>query len=79
MQVDVGDPVADSAVTSTPPAQRDHAVTATAADRMRAKRSSSRMSHSTPSKHGDDDAGKTAVKVGEFRAIACHNRLRNNY
>lgn len=53
-------------VTSPPQTQRQRSSTANAADRMRSKRSSSRVSHSTPSKHGgDDDASKTAVKVGE--------------
>ena len=61
------DPAADSAITSPPPAaQPERSFTATAAEKMRSKRSSSRISHSTPSKHGDDDASKTAVKVGKF-------------
>lgn len=67
MQVDVDDPAAESALTSPPPAQREHSFTATAAEKMRSKRSSSRISHSTPSKHGDDDSSKTAVKVGTFQ------------
>lgn len=49
-------------VTSLPAIQRERSSTG-----MRgAKRSSSRMSTSTPSKHGgDEDASKTAVKVGK--------------
>ncbi|KAM0717254.1 hypothetical protein Q7P37_007106 [Cladosporium fusiforme] len=46
-------------VTSLPAIQRDRSSTG-----MRAKRSSSRVSTSTPSRHGgDEDASKTAVKV----------------
>ena len=45
-------------------AQRRRSMTANAADRMRAPRSSSRMSHTAPSRHSDEDASKTAVKVG---------------
>jgi hypothetical protein len=60
--------MAESAITSPSPAQRERSFTATAADRMRANRSSSRISHishSTPSKHSDEDSSKTAVKVGK--------------
>lgn len=52
-------------VSSPLPVQRQRSSTATAAEKMRSVRSSSRVSHSTPSKHGDDDSSKTAVKVGE--------------
>ncbi|GAB7325856.1 hypothetical protein MBLNU13_g09925t2 [Cladosporium sp. NU13] len=52
-----------SAVPSSSPAQRERSFTATAADRMRTKRSSSRISQRTPSKYSDDDSSKTAVKV----------------
>lgn len=79
MQVDatgsMDDPtVPEGLVSSPPPAQLRRSSTATAAEKMRSKRSSSRVSHSTPSKHGDDESSKTAVKVGKrssFSPINC--------
>jgi hypothetical protein len=65
MQPDLDEPTAESAVTSPSPAQRERSFTATASDRMRANRSSSRISHGTPSRHSDEDSSKTAVKVGK--------------
>lgn len=74
MQADATGSMDDPAVpespasgTSSAPTQRQRSLTANAAERMRSNRSSSRMSRSTPSKHGDDDPSKTAVKVGRSR------------
>lgn len=67
MQHDVDESTLESPATSYSPAHRERSFTATpAADRMRAQRSSSRMSHGTPSKHSDEDSSKTAVKVGKW-------------
>ena len=69
MQADMDGSMVMSAVPSSSPAQRERSFTATAADRMRTKRSSSRISQRTPSKYSDDDSSKTAVKVGKLRNL----------
>lgn len=69
MQADMDGSAVMSAVPSSSPAQRERSFTATAADRMRTNRSSSRISQRTPSKYSDDDSSKTAVKVGKSRTL----------
>lgn len=70
-------PEASADVVNSPiPAQRRRSMTANAADRMRAQRSSSRMSHTTPSRHSDEESSKTAVKVGRLpSSISCCYRV----
>lgn len=49
-------------------------MTASTAEKMRAKRSSSRVTEGTLSKYsGDDESNKTAVKVGACSCLACHS------
>lgn len=69
MQADIDGSTVMSAVPSSSPAQRERSFTATAADRMRTNRSSSRISQRTPSKHSDEDSSKTAVKVGQCETL----------
>jgi hypothetical protein len=69
MQADMDGSAVMSAVPSSSPAQRERSFTATAADRMRTNRSSSRISQRTPSKYSDEDSSKTAVKVGKLRTL----------
>ena len=76
MQADMDGSMVMSAAPSSSPAQRERSFTATAADRMRTKRSSSRISQRTPSKHSDEDSSKTAVKVGKSRNLDGLERSR---